>query len=80
MAQLTEYLKPYFDSPLLDRTGSTQKFDVRLTFAPSLTIEGNEEPLPTVFAALKNAGLMATRGQGAVDVLVVDHIEKPSED
>jgi uncharacterized protein (TIGR03435 family) len=80
MAHLTQFLKPHFDRPVLDRTGLTERFDVRLTFAPNLTIEANEEPLPSVFAALKKAGLMATRGEGAVDVLVVDHIEKPVED
>src|SRR5262245_9573648 len=37
------------------------------------------EPLPTVFTALEQIGLKLESTKGPVDVLVIDNIEKPSE-
>jgi len=37
------------------------------------------EPLPTVFSALEQFGLKLESTKGPVDVLVIDNIEKPSE-
>ena len=44
---------------------------------PEVRIVG--EPLPTVFAALEQIGLKLESTKGPVDVLVIDNIEKPSE-
>lgn len=44
---------------------------------PDVRIVG--EPLPTVFAALEQIGLKLESTKGPVDVLVIDSIEKPSE-
>jgi uncharacterized protein (TIGR03435 family) len=37
------------------------------------------EPLPTVFTTLEQIGLKLESTKGPVDVLVIDNIEKPSE-
>jgi uncharacterized protein (TIGR03435 family) len=84
MFQLGRALVQYFDRPLVERTGSTKLFDVDLSFVKSDLSAGdtNDEPsgLPTIVGALKKVGLSATRGQGPVDVMVIDRLERPSED
>jgi uncharacterized protein (TIGR03435 family) len=92
MAQLAGDLGPYFDLPVVEQTGSSKRFDVDLSFtkddlavsdtngrSPGSRVGDEPSALPTIFDALKKAGLSATRGQGAVEVLVIDQLERPSE-
>lgn len=82
MAQLAGALEMFLDRPVVERSGSGKLFDVDLSFVKNeVTSDTNTEStgLPTVFAALKKAGLSLTRGQGAVDVLVIDQLERPME-
>jgi uncharacterized protein (TIGR03435 family) len=91
MAQLAGDLGPYLDLPVVEQTGSSKLFDVDLSFAKSDVVVsdtsrrspgsrvGDEPSSPTIFAALKKAGLSATRGQGAVEVLVIDQLERLAE-
>ncbi len=83
MAQLAGDLRPYFDRPVVEQTGSSKLFDIDLSFVRSdLTVsDTNVDPsgLPTIFDALKKAGLSAKPGEGAVEVLVIDQLERPSE-
>jgi uncharacterized protein (TIGR03435 family) len=79
MSELTKTLKRYLDEPLLDSTGLTQKFDVSLKFSTTLTNQGDDLMFPSPVAALKKAGLTVTSGRGAVDVLVIDDLQRPSE-
>jgi uncharacterized protein (TIGR03435 family) len=47
--------------------------------APSDAAVNAPSGLPTIFAALKKAGLRLKSGMGPVEVLVIDKLEKPSE-
>jgi bla regulator protein blaR1 len=40
---------------------------------------GAPSGLPSIFAALKKSGLRLTHGEGSVEVLVIDQLERPSE-
>ena len=67
---------------VLDKTGLTDKYDVTLKW----TNENNSAPAdgedaaPSIFTALEEQlGLKLQNAKGPVDTLVVDHIEKPSE-
>ena len=40
---------------------------------------GEASGLPNVFAALKKVGLSLTSDRGGVEVMVIDHLERPSE-
>lgn len=72
------------DRPILDRTGLSGSYDFSLEFTPQ--IDGPPPPNfqpdqtgPTFVEALKEqAGLKLVRGDGPVDVLVIDHIEELS--
>jgi uncharacterized protein (TIGR03435 family) len=73
--------------PMLDQTGLSGKFDISLDFlreskSPQPTAAGSEPEAPgaTFTEALKNqAGLKLLKQTGPVNVLVVDHVEMPSE-
>ena len=70
---------------MLDVTGREERFDVQLTWAVEpRTDAGGSAPFPdkegpSIFTALQEQlGLKLESAKGPVDVLVVDHVEKPS--
>lgn len=82
MAQLAESLRRFLGRPVVDRTGSSKLYDVDLSFDNRvLTVSDTDPPsmLPTIPAALKKAGLSLTGGRDAVEVLLIDRLERPSE-
>jgi uncharacterized protein (TIGR03435 family) len=94
MAQFADILsyKSEIRSPVVDNTGLTGEFDLTLDFfpeavsAPPLEGEGAtsaNKPPPgsqvSMFTALQEElGLKLVAQKGTVDVLVIDHIERPS--
>jgi uncharacterized protein (TIGR03435 family) len=78
------------DRPISDRTGFTGEFDVDLHFAPDQALQGfgfgSGEPAapkapvgPNIFAALEQQlGLKLAPAKGPVEVLVIDHAERPA--
>jgi uncharacterized protein (TIGR03435 family) len=61
------------DRPVLDKTGLTGLFDVHLEF------DAGNDTGPSLFTAMQEQlGLRLAPDTGPVDVLVVDHIERPS--
>lgn len=89
MQLLAESLSPIgnLGLPVVDQTGLTGKFDYTLLFTPDSNVppgsDGNTPPDTggtTFLEALKEQlGLKLTRTKAPVSVLVVDHIELPSE-
>jgi uncharacterized protein (TIGR03435 family) len=67
--------------PVIDKTGLTGSYDIKLEATPEYRINNNPQPEDiSIFTALEEQlGLKLDRQNSAVDVLVVDHIEKPSE-
>ena len=75
---------------ILDRTGLTGNFDVELQWMPDLLPLGGDSSTnpappppdgPSLFTALQEQlGLKLESTKGPVDVLVIDHVEKPTED
>jgi uncharacterized protein (TIGR03435 family) len=64
--------------PIVNKTGLEGGYDLMLDYAP----EGADasDPRPSLFTALKEQlGLELAPGKGPVDVIVVDHIERPTE-
>jgi uncharacterized protein (TIGR03435 family) len=76
------------DRPVLDQTGLSGTFDLRIEFAPQRVPLLNGAPFPnftpneegpTFLEALQEQlGLKLESQTGPVDVLVIDHIEQPS--
>jgi uncharacterized protein (TIGR03435 family) len=81
------------DRPVIDKTGMTNYFELHLRFspddlaAPRPAIDGPGAPTevratdaPGIFQAIQEQlGLKLVPAKGPLDVLVIDHIEKPSE-
>jgi uncharacterized protein (TIGR03435 family) len=75
------------DAPIVDKTGLTGTFDFVIEFTPQ--INGPlppgvnfqpDESGPTFAEALKEQlGLKLESQKGSVDVIVLDHVEEPSE-
>ncbi len=76
-----------FDRPVLDRTGLTARYDFDLEWAPdeeqfngTLRDIAKDSPKPTLFTALQEQlGLRLESTKGPVLALVIDSIDRPSE-
>jgi uncharacterized protein (TIGR03435 family) len=75
------------DRPILDKTGLSEKYDFVFEFTPEINTplppNANFQPDPTgptFLQALKEQlGLKLEPGTGTVEVIVIDHVEQPSE-
>lgn len=71
------------DRPVIDRTSIEGLFDIHLEFS---SLENSAGPggdadnaAPSVFTAIQEQlGLKLSPDKGPVEVLVIDHVEKPS--
>lgn len=81
MPNLIEILESsgFLDRPILDKTGLTGTYDIKLTYTPELRSMTESDPNDTsIFAALRQLGLKLQPQKAMFEVLVVDHAEKPS--
>ena len=81
------------DRPVIDKTGITSYFEIHLVFSPDDSAGPRPVPAepgasgvvraadaPGIFQAIQEQlGLRLVPAKGPVDVLVIDHIERPSE-
>lgn len=70
--------------PVLDRTGLDGNFDVLIEWSPDLTVPGFEvepDPVgPTFVDAMRDQlGLKLEQAKGPIQTLVIDSVERPSE-
>jgi uncharacterized protein (TIGR03435 family) len=64
---------------VVDKTGLTGNYDIDLKWTPD-DQQGTPDAGPSLFTALEEQlGLKLVPAKGPVDKLVVDHVEKPSE-
>ncbi len=92
MGDFTDFLQMLvLDRPVVDRTGITGRYDFHFTFTPDDSLfnghpprgpasaDANAEAAPGFFEAIqKGIGLKLDAQKTAVDVIVIDHVEKPS--
>ena len=64
---------------VIDKTGLTGKYSIKLTWTLD-ELQGTADPGPTLFAAIEEQlGLKLRSTKGPVDIIVIDQVEKPSE-
>lgn len=90
IAQLSRYLSNQLDRMVVDHTGLTGGFDIDLVWTPDATVPrsgaAQEPPIadsgaPSIFTAVQEQlGLKLESTRGPVDVFVIDHVERPTED
>ena len=82
--EMLAFLSPLQGRTIVDRTALTAKYEFTLSWAPdTMTTEAPpaDESRPSIFTAFQEQlGLKLESQKAPLDVLVVDHIEKPSED
>lgn len=67
-------------SPVMDRTGYTGSFEVHLEFAPLNGDGSTDSTKPSLFTALQEQlGLKLESRKVPIQVLVIDHAEKPGD-
>ena len=74
MATLANYLANFAGRPVVDETGLPGTYAFSLEFARS---PQEEETRPSVFTAVEQLGLRLRPTRASIDVLVIDHIERP---
>jgi uncharacterized protein (TIGR03435 family) len=89
MADLCRGLTAFVDRDIVDKTGIAGVFDIRLELTPGDLGYERASPDPTsnftpgdgraIAAALEKIGLHMRPAKGAMQILVVDHVEQPLE-
>jgi uncharacterized protein (TIGR03435 family) len=91
MSQVTAILQNFLDRPVVDQSDLSERYDFTVTFtldaAQSVRLGGapippadNPDAAPDVFAAFQQQlGLKLESAKAPVDVMVIDQVEKPSE-
>jgi len=81
MDEVVQSLQVYAGRPVLNKTGLTGTYDVKMEATPSFRINSNPDPADIgVFDAVQvQLGLKLEAQKAMIEVLVVDHIEKPTE-
>ena len=93
LSMFTGLLNLILDRPVIDKTGITNYFEIHLPFSPDdlaaprpatadpgAPADGAAPDAPRIFQAIQEQlGLKLVPAKGPVDMLVIDHIERPSE-
>lgn len=90
MKSLADFLTRQLSRPVLDKTGLTGTYDFTLDWIPDAapTSSPNDTPTAVTLSGIPGAslftavqqqlGLKLEPGKGAIEMLVIDHVEKPS--
>jgi uncharacterized protein (TIGR03435 family) len=87
MARFAQTLTPFVQRPVIDKTDLTGGWNLDVLYTPDQPVALNgaivppNPDAPSLFTAVQEQlGLKLEASRGPVDVLVVDRIEKPTED
>lgn len=87
MNEFVRVLSRLLGRTVTDHTGFSGLFDIKLTFLPDDATPGLHAPAgtfgadvasPSIFGAVQQLGLRLESAKGPVEVLVIDHVERPS--
>jgi uncharacterized protein (TIGR03435 family) len=80
MSEFAHNLDLYEDRPVVDQTGLPGRYDFTLSWTYDLSVEGAPGAPPSLFTAIKEQlGLRMDAVKGQAEVIVIDHLERPSE-
>jgi uncharacterized protein (TIGR03435 family) len=87
LPDLAADLSEILGRPVADKTGLKGNFDIHLEFAPdnAIALAAQSSPNadlsgPSIFTALQEQlGLRLELSKGPIEVLIIDHVERPSE-
>lgn len=76
LSALAAALARYLERPVVNKTGIEGAYDFDLKWSADAALDPVN---PSIFAALQEIGLRLVSTKGPVDVILVDRVEKPSE-
>ncbi len=77
VSNLVAFLGGNLERVIVDQSGLTGSFDIELDWSP----EQAATDQPSLFSAIQEQlGLKLVSEHGPVDVIVIDHVERPTED
>jgi uncharacterized protein (TIGR03435 family) len=80
MAEFAHNLDIYEDRPVVDQTGLPGRYDFTLSWTYDVSTASSPDAPPSLFTAIKEQlGLRMDAVKGQAEVLVIDHVERPSE-
>ncbi len=92
LAEFSKLLNLVLDRPVIDKTGLPSRFNIHLKFSRNESTPGLREPVPdapstasdpsgpTIFTAIQEQlGLKLVASKGPVEFMVIDHVERPTE-
>ena len=86
LKRIARELSPFAGRPVQDRTGLTGAFDFELRWTPdqvdagAVKFNSGGDSWPSFTTAIEEQlGLKLKAEKGQIEVLVIDHLEKPSE-
>jgi uncharacterized protein (TIGR03435 family) len=87
MAQLVQILPAFLDRPVVDRTGLTGVYEITLDVEMNPDFQLPQRGTvfrgfgftPGVFSAVEELGLKLAPAKGPVEILIVDHAERPTQ-
>jgi uncharacterized protein (TIGR03435 family) len=82
MGTLALVLSQPAERPVVDKTGLTGKYDIKLEMAQQGPPAGDspQDPGPSIFTVVQEQlGLKLEPAKDEVETLVIDHVERPSE-
>jgi uncharacterized protein (TIGR03435 family) len=74
MEELAVVLTGKMDAPVRDRTALSGAFDYRVAFSSGI----DKSDAPVLTTAIRELGLNLAKSRGEFEVLVIDHLEKPT--
>jgi uncharacterized protein (TIGR03435 family) len=78
-AELAGWLSRQVGRTILDNTGLTARYDLNLNWTPDNAEASAEFSGVSIFVAIQQQlGLKLESGKGPVEVIVIDHVERPS--
>ncbi|HXS96647.1 MAG TPA: TIGR03435 family protein [Candidatus Limnocylindrales bacterium] len=78
MANLADQLARVIGQPVIDRTGAEGRYDYAVSYAPLST--SADDGRPDIFAAVEQQlGVKLVPRKQPLEVLVIDHVERPTE-
>jgi len=82
MERFASVLQDLLDRPVIDKTGLTKRYDFDLEFSPEGTLlapPGVSGPPIDSPGIIQRLGLKLEPAKGEVEVIVIDHAEKPTD-
>ncbi len=68
------------ERPVVDKTGLTGRYDIHLPRMQGPTsVDTGADDIPTIFTVVEQLGLKLETQKDQLEILVIDHIERPSE-